>query len=326
MLVFAAADAARLDELRAATRSYLAWKSIWDEKVELNLDELSRRQAENQRNNFDETVNQRMNETFAWALVPSQAAGSADTSWEAIKVNGAEPLPVRVARKLEQAELLVTKLGGVRLRMDLDRVPLWQGDHIGTQQLWSYFAQYLYLPRLRDRSVLAHAIENGAADIAWEQDTFAYAQAYDDESGRYLGLGGAGATVLIDGASVVIKPEAARRQLDEERTAAEPAPGTEDATSADEPAERPTAVSEPVAKVVRRFFGVKALDPQRVSRDADQIATEIVTHLVGLVGADVEAKIEITAHVPDGVPDDVVRTVTENAKTLKFEQHGFEEN
>ena len=78
-------------------------------------------------------------------------------------------------------------------------------------------------------------------------------------------------------------------------------------------------------KVVRRFFGVKSLDPQRVSRDADQIATEIVTHLVGLVGANVEVKLEITAEVPDGVPDDVVRTVTENAKTLKFEQHGFEE-
>jgi hypothetical protein len=28
--------------------------------------------------------------------------------------------------------------------------------------------------------------------------------------------------------------------------------------------------------------------------------------------------------VPSGVPDDVVRTITENARTLKFEQHGFE--
>ena len=72
--------------------------------------------------------------------------------------------------------------------MELDRVPLWQGDHISTQQLWSYFAQYLYLPRLRDRSVLVRAIESGAADIGWEQDTFAYAQAFDEDDGRYLGL------------------------------------------------------------------------------------------------------------------------------------------
>jgi hypothetical protein len=290
------------------------------------LDELSRRQAEGQRDNFDETVNQRMNETFVWALVPSQAVGSADTSWEAIKVTGADPLPVRVSRKLEQTELLVTKLGGVRLRMDLDRVPLWQGDHIATQQLWSYFAQYLYLPRLRDRSVLVHAIENGVADIGWEQDTFAYAQAVDKAGGRYLGLvAGSGATVLVDSESVVVKPEAAKRQLDAE-SASESETGVEPTVAVVGPDVGPGAVTPLREKVVRRFFAVKSLDPQRVSRDADQIATEIVTHLVGLVGADVEVKVEITADVPDGVPDEVVRTVTENAKTLKFEQHGFEES
>ncbi len=325
-LVFAAADAPRLDELRSATRSYLAWKSIWEEKEELNLDELSRRQAQSQRDNFDETVTQRLNETFVWALVPSQDAGSAELTWEAIKVTGADPLPVRVSRKLEQAELLLPKLGGVRLRMELDRVPLWQGDHISTQQLWSYFAQYLYLPRLRDRSVLVRAIESGAADIGWGQDTFAYAQAFDEASGRYLGLvAGSGTTVLIDGVSVVIKPEAAKRQLDEEAARADE-PGKETPRTEVTPGAEPGVVMPPTEKVVRRFFGVKSLDPQRVSRDADQIATEIVTHLLGLVGANVEVKLEISADVPSGVPDDVVRTVTENAKTLKLDQHGFEES
>ena len=47
-------------------------------------------------------------------------------------------------------------------------------------------------------------------------------------------------------------------------------------------------------------------------------------HLAGLVDADVEVRLEITATREDGFPDDVVRTVTENAKTLKFDQHGFE--
>ena len=79
------------------------------------------------------------------------------------------------------------------------------------------------------------------------------------------------------------------------------------------------------AKLVRRFYGAKSLDPQRVSRDADQIANEVVKHLVALVDAGVEIKLEISADVPSGVPEDVVRTVTENAMTLKFEQHGFEE-
>jgi hypothetical protein len=105
-----------------------------------------------------------------------------------------------------------------------------------------------------------------------------------------------------------------------------PDPDPETSTTEIETGDEPGAVTPPPEKVVRRFFGVKALEPLRVSRDADQIATEVVTHLVGLVGADVQVKIEITADVPEGVPDKVVRTITENAKTLKFEQHGFEES
>ena len=43
------------------------------------------------------------------------------------------------------------------------------------------------------------------------------------------------------------------------------------------------------------------------------------------MGADVEVTIEINAEVKDGFPDSVVHTVTENANTLNFDQHGFEE-
>ncbi len=35
---------------------------------------------------------------------------------------------------------------------------------------------------------------------------------------------------------------------------------------------------------------------------------------------------EIEAEVPSGVPDNVVRTVTENARTLKFTSQGFEKD
>jgi hypothetical protein len=326
MLVFVAPDKTRLEELREATRYFLAWKSIKDEEAELNLDELGRRQAQTQMRHFDETVAQRIGETFVWTLVPSQKAGSPEVAWETIRVTGSDPIPARVSRKLASEESLITAYSGVRLRMNLDEVPLWQGDHVGTQQLWSYFAQYLYLPRLRDASVLAHAIEDGASRVTWEQETFAYADAFEEDAGRYLGLvGGGHASVLIDAASVVVTPEAARRQLDAEAPApvpeGEPVPGPTPAPGPGEPA--PALRGE---AVVRRFFGVKRLDPQRVSRDADQVAAEVVKHLVGIVGANVEVKLEISADVPGGIPEEVTRTVTENAKTLKFDQHGFEES
>ena len=50
-----------------------------------------------------------------------------------------------------------------------------------------------------------------------------------------------------------------------------------------------------------------------------------VAHLNGLVGAKVNVTLEIQAEIPDGAPEDVVRTVTENAMTLRFDAAtGFE--
>lgn len=34
--------------------------------------------------------------------------------------------------------------------------------------------------------------------------------------------------------------------------------------------------------------------------------------------------LEIETDIPAGAPDHVVRTVTENSRTLKFDSHGFE--
>lgn len=74
----------------------------------------------------------------------------------------------------------------------------------------------------------------------------------------------------------------------------------------------------------KRFHGSVTLDTARVGRDASRIADEVISHLSGLVGADVTVTLEIEAEIPSGAPDHVVRTVTENSRTLKFTSHGFE--
>ncbi len=48
-------------------------------------------------------------------------------------------------------------------------------------------------------------------------------------------------------------------------------------------------------------------------------------HLNLLPGASVEVTMEIQAEIANGVPDNVVRTVTENCRTLKFTNFSFEE-
>jgi hypothetical protein len=66
------------------------------------------------------------------------------------------------------------------------------------------------------------------------------------------------------------------------------------------------------------------LDPARVGRDASRIADEVIAHLAGQVGAEITVTLEIAASLQNGVPAQIVRTVTENSRTLKFTSHGFE--
>lgn len=325
MLVFLAADHSRLDELRQAVRQWQAWKSIHGERGALNLDSFQRSLAETKLADADEAVKQRIPETWQWLLAPSQPDPNGDVVWDEARVSGVEPLAVRASRKLRTDEGLITEYSAARLRMDLDRV-LWRDrDHVGVRDLWEWYAQYLYLPRLRDSAVMQEAIRQGLALFSWSTDTFAYAERYDESTGRYLGLvaGEQGVPVMLDGTSVLVKPEIAARQLGKERPTEVPISLV---VEGDTPAEGDT--TPPSVVVVadpHRFYGRVILEPVRLGRDVGQIAEAIVTHLAKLPDSQVTITVEVEAESAAGFPDGVRRTVSENARTLKFEAHEFEE-
>lgn len=241
---------------------------------------------------------------------------------------------MRASKKLRSDESLVTSLGSTILRKHLDDVPLWRGDHVAVRQLVEDFARYLYLPRLAGSEVLVQAIRDGVALLTWQSDTFAYAERHDEGAARYRGLrGGQMVSLSAESAGLLVKPDLARRQMDAETVPVAPGgtPGGE--TNAGEPASGPGSPGgEPTggfrggspATVLRRFHGTVRLDPARVGRDASRIADEVIAHLAGLVGAEVTVTLEIEASLPDGASDQIVRTVTENSRTLKFTSHGFE--
>ena len=54
------------------------------------------------------------------------------------------------------------------------------------------------------------------------------------------------------------------------------------------------------------------------------IASEVIAHLSGVMGANVRLTLEIEVDIPDGTPEQVVRIVTENSRTLNFDDSGFE--
>src|SRR5207247_11464933 len=88
------------------------------------------RQAEEQRKNADDAVTARLPEAYQWLLVPVQTSPQEPVKWESFRLSGQDPLAVRASKKLRNDELLVIGLAGTRLRMELDRVPLWRGDHV----------------------------------------------------------------------------------------------------------------------------------------------------------------------------------------------------
>ena len=328
-LVFLAADKARLQDLDEAVRRYLAWKSIVEEKKGLNLDPHQEQQAENQKQAADGAVTARLPETYQWLLVPVQANPTAPITWQGVRLSAGDGLATRASKKLRSDESLVTSLGSTILRKHLDDVPLWRGDHVAVKQLVEDFAKYLYLPRLAGPEVLVQAIRDRLALLTWQTDTFAYAESYDEAAGRYRGLrGGQVVTLSPDSSGLLVKPDLARRQMGAEAakpplggptTGPKPTDGRESDGDPGRSAPKPPIPSPP-----KRFHGTVTLDPARVGRDSSKIAEEVVAHLVGLVGASVTVTLEIDARLPAGAPDGVVRTVTENSRTLNFDSQGFE--
>ena len=225
-LVFLAADKTRLQDLDEAVRTYLAWKSILSEKELLDLSPHQVRQAETQQAAADSAVTARLPETYQWLLVPTQASPQAAVAWQAIRLSGQEALAVRASKKLRNDELLVTSFGATRLRMEMDRVPLWRGDHVAIKQLVDDFGRYLYLPRLKEAAVLLGAVRDGCALLTWEQDAFAYAESYDEAAQRYRGLRGGQHMAVSDGdAGLLVRPEVARRQINAETPTPQPGGG-----------------------------------------------------------------------------------------------------
>lgn len=175
--------------------------------------------------------------------------------------------------------------------------------------------------------MLLKAIRDGVAMLTWQTDTFAYAESNDEAAGRYRGIS-AGQLVSLapESSALLVKPDVARRQLDAELPPAVP-PEQQTGTITGKSGDTGTNVVPPkAASLPRRFHGSVTLDTTRVGRDAGKVAEEVIAHLSGLVGAEVTVTLEIQAEVPSGAPDNVVRIVTENCRTLKFSDHGFEKD
>jgi len=323
MLVFLAADYDIVSTLNSDVRRYLAWQSVVDDQEALNLDAHQRRQANENLTTSDKIVNIRLNEAYVWLLVPTQEGTKPIIIETKRVIKGEGTFISRASRQIRNEELLIIRWSPALLKNELDKW-LWKDKkQINMKQLWNYFASYPYLPRLRDSTVLIDCIREGLRS----RDFFGYASSMDNNN-KYLGLefGNPGAIIVIDAMSLLIKKESALEQvLEEEQKQLKDELKVSGATKEHQHKSEKEILQDSKIKQFKRFYGRVDLDSMRLSRDAGQIAEEVIQHLASLPSSEVKISLEITANTPDGIPEKTVRVLLENCKTLKFKINDFEE-
>ncbi|UVV67847.1 MULTISPECIES: DUF499 domain-containing protein [Brucella] len=328
MLVFIAAEARQLDHVRDAVRACLAWGEIVRDKERLELRPSDQKLAEVKLAEAKETMKTRLKEAWCYLHYPAQESAQADWEWVSGKIPAQDGLLARASKKLVAEEGLLIELGPSRLDRDLKKY-IWNGKpHLSLKDLREYLNRYIYLPRLKSQDVLVKAVH--AAVSGMLPGPFAYAERWDEKLDRYLGLAierAVSAVVVIDGDSVIIKPEVAEAcrlapvQLGTENTPI----GTVDSTRMSD--ELPTddgLTAPPVEKKPTRFSGTVMISPDRPARDIHQIVEAIVEQLTTLPGSQVKLRLEIEAEVPNGLERGKVRTLVENANTLGFIEKSVE--
>ncbi len=345
-LVFLAAGREAMDGLRQEARRFLAWQSVVRDREALNLDAHQRREAAEGEKTSDRNVRIRFDEAWRWLLVPAQPVENGDVGtlgWEISRAAGTgDSIPARASRHLRTADQVIVRWSPALLRMELDRWFWPDREHVPAKTVWDALTSYCYLPRLRDRAVFVETVREGVAGGEY----FGYATSVS-ENGRYEGLklGAQAAAIHVDAAGVLVRPDAARAQIEAECAARgtpeplgpeppQPPPGTGPLPGSESPGLAPSETREPGPPVYgvppreaerpRRFFGTVEIDPDRAGRDMGRVAEEVLQHLTTLPGGKVRVTVEIEAEVAEGVSGDVQRVVDENCRTLRFRSHGFE--
>lgn len=351
MLAFVAPDQDALLSLKKAVCELLAWQSIKTDSETLNLDAAQNTETANNIVRSNDTVNLRLKETYCWLLVPfiDREVDMRELVWDVDRLSGgSESIVAKAGNRMIQNEQLITKWAPSLLKMELDNL-LWKdSDHIQIKSLWEYITTYCYLPRLANYSVLESAIQTGVNS----DEFFSLASSISDE--RYVGLKYNTYVPSIYQTDYLVKLIVALKQLNAEREAAAAANGGAGIGGVHEPGgsafggggfvpsgwgtgegtgtggftgSSSGGEQTPPSEVPHntRFFMSAKLDNTRVIRDVQKMMDEIVNLLSSADDANIELSLEVNAHSDKGFSTSTVRAVTENCRTLKVEQSGFEE-
>ena len=333
MLAFVAPDKDLMIPLKDEVRRYLAWNSIKEDRETLNLDVAQNRETENNLRRSNETVELRLKETYCWLILPyiDREKDIKTIIWDATRISGGnDDIIPKAAQKMKQNEALITEWAPALLLMELDSVLWRESNAISIKKLWEYLCSYCYLPRLANYNVLEKTIRTGLNSPEY----FAYAAAIKED--KFIDLKYNQYVGTIDSSGYLVKKEDAQKQIDE---IAKSQP-TSDTPNYASPLVRETpntysanpnsigsadVTQKELPSKKTRFFMSAKLDNTRINRDVQRLVEEIISHLTA-EGAKTDVVLEVDAVISEGISPQTVRIISENCRTLKIENFGFEDS
>ena len=332
-LLFVAPDSAVINRLADAVRGALAWDSIVDDvdAGKLNIDQVQKKQAQKELQIAEEALPRVARECFKWLLCPVQddpTASKASIEIFAIATSGGSA-GVELEKVCSDNELVIEAWSPIHLRAKLKEL-YWKGgrEAVEAKQFWEDSLRYLYLPRLRSRSVLEDVVRKGASS----RDFFgtAYGKTGDKYEGFQFGSGAS-----FDDTLLLVDPTAAAA-YEEANKAPAPAvgggtggePGTpvgvSGATIAVVPPVVPGTGGMTPTKRYRVFRGAVGVNSTLAKSQLNKIAEEVIALLTSDPNATVSVTLEIDAEFDRGVEDGLKRSVSENAGSLGFKTKDWE--
>ena len=328
-LFFMAPDHGALARLRDCIRVALAWNSIVEDvaAMRLVLDNLQTQQAKKELTAAEDVLPRVARECYKWLLCPSQDNPTGKPSVETFPLNtSGSVLGSEIERVCLDNELVIAIWSPIHLRTKLKEL-YWKADKpaVKAVDFWEDTLRYLYLPRLKDRGVMAQAIVKGAGT----RDFFG--TAYGQSGDTYEGFKFGDANIQFDDTLLLIEPETAKT-YDIAHPPYQPKPNASPTqptalSMGDTPGPMPPPAgptSPTGASKAKSFHGNVSINASAAKMRLVQIAEEIIAVLAADPNAEVKVSVEIQAHFPNGALDQTKRAVSENAKTLGFNNAEWE--
>lgn len=328
-LIFLAPDQGALGRMRDAIRVAMAWGSIVDDVKEgrLNIDLLQKKQAEKELQTAEDVLPRVARECYKWLLCPAQHT-STDPNIEVeafpLNTNGSG-LNSEIERVCVENELVISVWSPIHLRTKLIEL-YWKPDRtsVGAMVFWEDTLRFLYLPRLKNREVLAQAISKGAGS----RDFFG--TAYGEHDGKFDGFAFGGSNVQLDDTLLLIEPGTAKAYEEANRpksveyavddagkcTTGEAKPAMLFQPGSSTPGVTFATPMQPAAPKAKSFHGMAEIPAATAKMRLLQVAEEIISVLASDPNAEIRVRVEIEADFLNGASDQVKRAVSENARTL----------